>query len=313
MGSKRLVGKRKKRVRVRWGNVFLLLFFLAGSAGVYFYFQYRAGLAVSMDETGEKQEIYEFDGKRDASGATNILLLGSDSREGEGARTDTMMIASYHPEKETYKLISIMRDTYVSIPGHGKHKLNAAFALGGPELLRQTISENFGVELQYYAVVDFKGFISAIDTAFPNGVEIDVEQEMSKNIGVTLYPGVQKLNGEELLGYVRFRQDGGGDFNRVDRQQKALKEIGSQITSIQTLTKLPKLIGVVTPYVNTNLGKKDMLSIASGVLSTGRPEIQSLRLPVEGSYQNQRVSGAGLILAIDMEQNRQELKRFLIN
>jgi polyisoprenyl-teichoic acid--peptidoglycan teichoic acid transferase len=303
--------KRKGRRRIRWASVLLVFFLLVGAAGLYAYFQYQSGVAASEQDAGEKTEEYPFEGRRDDSGLTNILLLGSDSRDGEKARTDTIMIASYNPEKGTYKLASIMRDTYVSIPGHGQNKINAAFAYGGPELVRQSIKENFDVELQYYAIVDFQGFVNVIDTAFPEGVEVDVEKRMSDNIGVTLEPGLQKLDGEHLLGYVRFRQDAIGDFGRVERQQKVIKEVGNQFASFQTVPKLPKLVGVITPFVNTNLNTRDMLALGKGFLSKDSRNVETLRIPVKDSYQDMRVSGAGLVLSINLEQNRQALEQFL--
>ena len=199
----------------------------------------------------------------------------------------------------------------MSIPGYGKNKINAAFAHGGPELLRQTIKESFDIDLQYYAIVDFQGFVQLIDTAFPEGVEVDVEKRMSKNIGVKLEPGVQNLDGNQLLGYVRFRQDAVGDFGRVERQQKVMKEIGNQLASFQTLPKLPKLIGVVTPYINTNMDTGDILFMARGLLSKEGRNISTLRIPIDHSYQDQRINGAGAVLAIDLEENKQALKKFL--
>jgi polyisoprenyl-teichoic acid--peptidoglycan teichoic acid transferase len=303
--------KRKGRRRIRWTSVLIVLFLLGGAAGLYAYLQYRSGVEASQQAVGEKPEEYPFEGRRDENGLTNILLLGSDSRKGEKARTDTIMIASYNPDKGTYKLASIMRDTYVSIPEHGENKINSAFAYGGPELVRQTIKENFDVELQYYAIVNFEGFVNVIDTAFPDGVEVEVEKQMSDNIDVTLEPGVQRLDGEHLLGYVRFRQDAVGDFGRVERQQKVIREVGNQFATFQTVPKLPKLVGVITPFVNTNLNARDMVSIGKGFLSKDSRNVETLRIPVENSYQDMRVSGAGLVLSIDLEQNREALKQFL--
>ena len=302
--------KKKTGKKRRWFVFFLLLF---GLLGFYSYGQFQAGLKDSQEEAGEQKTEYTFNGTRDENGNTNILLLGSDSRGEENARADTIMIASYNPDKGTYKLASIMRDTYVSIPGHGQNKINSANAFGGPELLRQTIKENFEVDLQYYAILDFQGFVRLIDTAFPQGVEVDVEKRMSANIDVTLEPGLQKLDGEHLLGYVRFRQDAVGDFGRVERQQKVVREIGTQLTSVQTIPKLPKLIGVVTPFVNTNMNTADILFMARGFLSDEGRSVSTQRIPVENSYQNQRISGAGAVLVIDFEENRQALSEFLAN
>lgn len=303
---------QKKQSRRLWSVGLIILFLLIGALSLYSYFQYQAGLKDSQEESVEPKIEYTFNGDRDKNGHTNILLLGSDARGEENSRADTIMIASYNPDKGTYKLASIMRDTYVSIPGHGENKINTALAFGGPDLLRQTIKENFGVDLQYYGIVDFQGFVRLIDTAFPQGVEVDVEKSMSKNIGVKLEPGVQNLDGEHLLGYVRFRQDAVGDFGRVERQQKVMKEIGKQLASVQTLPKLPKLIGVVTPFVNTNMDTGDILYMARGFLSEEGRSVQTLRIPVENTFQNQRISGVGAVLVIDTEANKQALNEFLV-
>ncbi|WP_425481182.1 LCP family protein [Metabacillus lacus] len=265
----------------------------------------------SASETELPAETYEFDGKKDKNGSTNILLLGSDSRGEEKARTDTIMIAQFNSKNNTQKIVSIMRDTYVDIPGHGKNKINAAYAYGGPELLRKTIKQNFDVDLQYYTIVDFVGFQKAIDTAFPDGVEVNVEKRMSKNIGVTLEPGKQKLDGAHLLGYVRFRGDAVGDFGRVDRQQEVMKALADQLISVQGVTKIPKMAGVITPYVNTNLKTTDIVFMGTDALTGGAGNIDSLRIPVDGSFENKRYSGAGAVLDINTEKNKQALKEFL--
>ncbi|KIY21205.1 MULTISPECIES: LCP family protein [Mesobacillus] len=303
--------RSKKRKRIRWSSIFLLLILLVGAMFIYAYMQYRSGVNQSEKGTEPKKQEYQFNGERDRNGLTNILLIGSDARGDEPSRSDTIMIASYNPDKESYKLTSIMRDTYVEIPGHGMNKINAALAFGGPELLRQTIKDNFDISLQYYSIVNFEGFVRLIDEAFPDGVKVDVEKKMSKGIGVTLEPGVQRLDGKHLLGYVRFRQDAVGDFGRVERQQSVLKEVGKEFASIQTLPKLPKLIGVVSPFVNTNMNTGDILYMGKGLISKENRDIETMRIPVEGLFENQRVSGAGAVLAIDLEANRQALQEFL--
>lgn len=306
--------RQQKKKKKKWKLVLLIVFLFIGGAFAYSYFQYKQGVSQSLEKATEKkivQEEYEFNGEKDQYGGTNILLLGSDSRGEEKSRTDTIMIARYHPEKNTYKLISIMRDTYVEIPGHGKNRINTAFAIGGPELLRETIKENFDIDIQYYSIVDFEGFVQLIDEAFPKGLQINVEKEMSHNIGVTIEPGLQYLDGEHLLGYVRFRHDAIGDFGRVQRQQEVVKEIGEQLTSIQTIPKLPKLIGVVTPFINTNMDTGDMLYIGKDFLSKDNRNIDSLRVPVDGAWWDDDVNGAD-VLAIDLEENKAAIHEFLI-
>lgn len=310
MRSDKHMKKRNRKVRLR-GILFLIGLIFLGTI-TYSYFQYKQGVSQSKEKAPEQVE-FEFNGDKDQFGGTNILLLGSDARKNEPSRADTIMIAHYHEDKGTFKFTSIMRDTYVKIPEHGYNKINTAFAFGGPDLLRQTIKENFDIDLQYYAIVDFQGFVHAIDEAFPKGVKVDVEKKMDKSdkIGVTIEQGEQYLDGEHLLGYVRYRNDAVGDFGRVERQQKVIKEVANQLTSIQKIPKLPKLVGVVKPFVNTNLNTKNILFIGKDFLSGDRGDIQTFRIPVDGTYEDRRVEDVGLVLWIDEEANKKGLHEFI--
>ncbi|WHY87694.1 LCP family protein [Neobacillus novalis] len=303
---------KKKR---RWTSILLVCLLLIGAVAGYAYFQFKQGVNQSLkkinNDNKQANEAYTFEGKKDQYGDTNILLLGSDARGKEKARADTIMIAHYNEDKGTFKLTSIMRDSYVAIPGHGKHKINSAFARGGPELMRKTIKQNFDIDLQYYAIVDFDGFVQLIDEAFPNGVEINVEKKMEKNIYMTIEPGLQRLNGTQMLGYVRFRHDAIGDFGRVERQQKAVKAIREQLSGFQTITKLPKLIGVLSPYVNTNMDTADALFMGKDFLSSNRGTMATLRIPVENSFTEPRIQGEGAVLDIDVEKNKEALHQFI--
>lgn len=307
--------KHQKKKKRRWTSILLVFLVLIGGALGYAYFQYKEGVNQSLKKIKKEQKetkvVYTFEGQKDQYGDTNILLLGSDARGKEKARADTIMIAHYNEDKGTFKLTSIMRDTYLEIPEHGKHKINSAFALGGPELMRQTIKQNFDIDLQYYAIVDFEGFVQLIDEAFPNGVEIDVEKKMEKNIYMTIEPGLQRLNGTQMLGYVRFRHDAMGDFGRVERQQKAVKAIRDQLSGLQTIAKLPKLVGVVAPYVNTNMKTSDTVFMAKDFLSDERGTVETLRIPVADSFTEPRIKGEGAVLDIDLEKNREALHQFI--
>lgn len=305
---------RQRRKKRKWMRVLGGAVLLVAALGAYSAFQYNQGVRQSEELIGDQPKAeYSFNGQKDQFGGTNILLLGSDSRGDEHARADTIMIAHYHQGRGTYKLTSIMRDSYVDIPGHGRHKINSAFAFGGPDLMRQTIKENFGLDLQYYAIVSFEGFVHLIDEAFPEGVEIDVEKPMHENIGVSLEPGLQRLDGRHLLGYVRFRHDAIGDFGRVKRQQKVVKKVAGDLTSIEKLPKLPKLVGVLVPFINTNMETNDMLFMAKGFIGNDKGTIPTLRIPVNGSYSDRRIGGEGAVLAIDVEKNRQALHEFVQN
>jgi LCP family protein required for cell wall assembly len=304
------VDRHQKPKKKKWTIFFLVVLLLIVGVGAYSYFQYQQGVNQSLKKTKTKKVVYTFKGQKDQYGDTNVLLLGRDSSAHGNSRSDSIIVVSYNQAKKVFKMASIMRDSYVAIPGHGKHKINAAFAYGGPDLLRQTLKQNFDIDMQYYTILDFEGFVQVIDEVFPNGVEINVEKEMSKNIGVTLKPGLQKLDGKHLLGYVRFRHDAIGDFGRVKRQQEALQAMGEQLNTLETIPKLPKLMGIISPYVTTNMSDSDMIFMAKDYLTKKSP-VATIRIPIDNSFTEPRISGEGDILDIDIAKNRDALHQFL--
>ncbi|RLQ94224.1 LCP family protein [Falsibacillus albus] len=304
--------KRKKR-RLRIFFTIVTLFFL--SIAGYVLFQYYAGKQVTANDKDiiEPQAKAEFHGQESKVGKTNILLLGVDGRGAiEDSNSDTMIIAQYDPDKNSVKMVSLMRDMFVRVPGYdGRKKMNSSFLLGGPELTRQTIKENFGIDIQYYIMVNFKGFEQAIDTLAPDGIEVNVEKAMSYHIGVNLQPGLQKLNGKELLGYARFRHDIDSDFGRVKRQQKVIKLVSDEVMSANGILKAPKLLGEIQPYIYTNMSSVAELKFVKDFL-LHRPSVtDTMSLPVEDGYVNDYDEVFHDILRIDDQKNRDAINQFL--
>ncbi|MCF6138674.1 LCP family protein [Pseudalkalibacillus berkeleyi] len=298
--------QKKKGGFLKKTLLFLVILFIAVAG--YAAIQYYLGLQ-QADPSKEMDNNYEFNAP-EVKGKYNVLLLGVDAREeDESSRTDTIMIAQYDTDENKAKLVSIMRDSYVEIPGYKNNKINAAFFHGGPELLRQTIKENFDIDIHYYALVDFKGFEQIVDTIAPDGIEMDVEKRMSTNIGVTLQPGVQRLNGKELLGYARFRHDARGDYARVERQQKVVSKVKDEFTSLYGISKLPKVIGTIQPYIDTNMKSFTAIGLAKDVI-LNKGDIETMKIPVEGGFE-ETSNSAGSILQLDFEKNSQALKDFL--
>ncbi|WP_368901833.1 LCP family protein [Oceanobacillus oncorhynchi] len=307
---KRRERKSGKRKWIR--RVLLLVFVCLIAAVAYIITQYYQGLSEASEGKykDDGTTFIPFEGSEPQFGEINVLMLGSDTRGEERGLSDTIMIANYNQDTNDIKLASIMRDTYVEIPGHGMQKINAAFAIDGPELLRQTLKQNFDIDLHYYAVVDFEGFSKLADIIAPDGIEVDIPHQMSEDIGMTLEPGKQVLHGEELLGYVRFRKDADGDYGRVQRQQEIIGKLKDEAVSIHGLMKLPKLLGVADPYIDTNVDSKTILTIGKGLISGSEHPMETLRIPVDNSYQNVRTD-VGAVLEIDVEQNKQALEEFL--
>src|SRR5690606_12315295 len=138
----------------------------------------------------------------------------------------------------------------------------------------------------------------------------DIPYTMSHGIYMTLHPGVQRLHGEQLLGYVRFRHDSQNDFGRVARQQEVLSKLKDEAVSVHSLTNLPKLLGAADAYIDTNLDKMTMLSIGKGILDNKSEKIDTRRIPVDNSFKDSDVR-AGRVLEIDFDKNIEELNKFL--
>lgn len=251
-----------------------------------------------------------FNGTAAANGARNILLIGSDSREGEAGRADTIMVLQLDGPSKQPKLLSFMRDTLVTIPGYGENKINAAYAFGGADLVRQTLAENFGLETNYYAKVDFRSFEKVIDTLFPSGVAINAEKDMSKNLEVAIKQGQQQMNGLELLQYARFRMDEEGDFGRVRRQQQVMDAIFSEMKNPLAILKLPYAAGKVLGYASTNLPMSFLLKNTFSI-ARGAGGVDSLTVPVADSWQYGSSASAGSVLVVNLETNQQAISNFL--
>ncbi|MCG1009175.1 LCP family protein [Salinicoccus sp. ID82-1] len=301
--------KKKKRMRKRTLIPLILLAVLIALV-LYVFFSYQSGLKIA-EENGVEQETFEFNGDDNNDGKKNILLLGAD-REVDGTqRTDVIMLAQYDFMNKEMKLVSLMRDIYVDIPGYQSYKINSVYSLGGVELLRQTIEQNFGIEVEEYAVVDYQAFESVVDVINRNGITIDVEKDMSAKIDTELKQGEQQLGGQDLLAYARFRHDAEGDFGRVRRQQQVINALKDEALSVGNIFKLPKIAGTAMGHVNTSMSNGEMYRMMASFLVRSDKNIETLTLPVENTYQFVDIPHAGNVIDLDFETNSQYLHDFL--
>ena len=254
---------------------------------------------------------------------TNYLIFGIE--EFGGARnTDSMMIASLNTKDNTIKLTSLLRDSYVEIPGYKNNKLNSAYARGGAKLLIDTIELNYKIKIDGYASVNFKSFEKIVDRV--GGVTIELGKEEAEYLNKTNYiskkkyrnvkPGVNKLNGNQLMGYCRVRKVktlGGvnDDYGRVLRQQRALKAIfESYITT--NVFKLPGITKECLNDINTNVTEKQIADAMEAVVENRMKTIDTLRIPVDGAFESpKRYNGIGYPILLDWDVNRVELFKFI--
>lgn len=242
--------------------------------------------------------------------AVNILLIGKDSREGEaGARSDSMILCTIHRKENRITMTSFLRDLYVSIPGYHDNRINAAYAMGGMALLKQTIRENFDLDVDGCIEVDFQNFAQIIDLL--GGVTLTLRQDEADFINHetegTLSEGSQTLNGPQALTYARIRSlDLDGDFSRTDRQRKVMAALMESYRKARLSALLP-LIREILPMLSTDLSAGQILMLA---LETA-PKLSDATLvsqciPAPGTYRDQTIDGMSVLVA-DMDAARQLL------
>lgn len=305
------IGRKKKKFR--YGRFFfMILLFLLISTLIFSVFQFRAGAKLAEGKDIAEGEDFTGDPKDPKyMHIENILLIGVDDDGSGKSRSDTMIVASWNKDEDSVKLISFMRDIYADIPRYESYKLNTAYYLEGVQLLKDTLTGMFGIPIHHYALIDFDNFETLIDIAAPDGVEIDVEKEMSEKIDVTLKPGTQQLSGKELLGYARFRADNEGDFGRVERQQKVIEALKEELLSPSSLPRIPKLAGAVNGYIETDLSTGEEIRRVVEVVVSGGITIDKMTIPVEGSYSFASYEHAGSVIELDLEQNKQAISKFI--
>lgn len=224
-----------------------------------------------------------------------VLLMGVDSNgrntdRFNGTRSDTMMLVCIDPQANKVGVVSLPRDSRVELAGgRGIAKLNAAHALGGPQLTIDTIASNFYLPVDRYIVVDTHGLKKLFELIGP--VEVMVEKDMhyrdrTAGLNVDLKCGLQTLTPEQMEEYVRFRHDEKGDIGRIERQQWFMRQVAKRLQEPQTILKIPDFIQLGTQYVHTDLSFEDMARLASYLKDFKRENVKTAMLPGEPSMIN---------------------------
>ena len=250
------------------------------------------------------------------SGIVNILLIGQDRREGEEtARSDSMILCTYHRKTGNVTMTSFLRDLYVPIPGHHDNRINAAYSEGGAPLLDRTLRENFDLHIDGNIEVDFSQFSQIIDLL--GGVQLELREdeaaEINKETGSGLSAGVQVLNGEQALTYARIRKlDADGDFSRTSRQRKLMNALLGSYRNIKWKDLLP-LIDELLPLISTDMNYGKLVLLAMEILpKLSDAQVASQRIPADGTFTDEKIDGMAVLCA-DLEANRQLLRETLLN
>lgn len=258
---------------------------------------------------------------KEVEGITNVLLIGVDARDlDEPCRSDSMIIATLDNNNKKVKLTSLFRDTLVDIPGHGEAKLNAAYMLGGPELLMKTVKETYNVSIDKYIIINFWGFETIVD--YIGGIEVDVKdyqlEELNKYIGESTggndcpveKTGIQTLNGKQALSYARIRYNVGDEYERTDRQREVIFKV---IEKLQN-TKPSKYLGVMNTmleYIKTNIDPLEALNMAYTIYKFPSLDVEQLQIPLVALSETRNYKELGSVFLMDRLQNASILYNFI--
>lgn len=280
-------GKRKKSSSSKGKNnfpYFLAMLFCVFAflwVGFKLSFLFPLGVTEARLEPGAEVMPVEEEEKKTKQA---ILIIGSDKRKNEPSRADTIMVAFLDTEKKNVKILNIPRDTLVTIPAKEiQTKINHAFAYGGINMTKDTVEEFLDIKIDHYMDTDFQGFAKIIDAL--GGITMDVEKRMYyPEENIDLRAGEQLLNGEQALGYVRYRSDGKGDIGRIERQQKFLHVLADHALRLSTIWKIPKLVDIFQNNVDTDLTLKEMLSLANTFKNVTADSMETHMLPGTPEY-----------------------------
>lgn len=259
-------------------------------------------------------------------GLRNILVLGVDNTE-DVQRSDTMMLLSLDPVYNEIKVASFLRDNYVDIPNYGKYKLNAAYSLGGPELVMQTIHHNFGISLEDYVMVNFGSFADIIDDI--GGLDLhltkaEAEQvfgqadfERYERVGSKkeyftndqVLEGDYHLGGEDALTFCRIRKID-NDFGRTNRQRIVMEKIYEKTKEMDAFQKLSFGVSMISK-IETNIGNGDMLDLIKKVIKMGDLSFYKIAIPAEGTYSFEKTADGQDIISLNFDRNKKILYEFL--
>lgn len=216
----------------------------------------------------------------------SLMLLGSDQRDDEAARSDTMMYAVVRPEDYKILLISIPRDTYTEIIGYKdnkKDKINHAYAFGGQEMAKDTLEALMGHDIQYYATINFQGLKDAVDAigGVPLPIKKDIVNKGKDHEKFTIEANKPLYNGEEALNYTRYRED--SDFNRTKRQQVFIDVVANKMLSLSQITKIPELLDIMGDNFKTDIEPSMIISLAKKFMGGKDMDISSFTVMGEST------------------------------
>lgn len=255
----------------------------------------------------------------------NILLMGCDLVEGIGlGHSDTMIVLSLNTKESRVKMTSIMRDTWVPLPGHADNKINCASYFEGPEYAVQVVNDNFGTDIEKYVAINIASLVNVIDLIGGIDIEITDEERYYINehtidtleaVGSDMVvdklteSGMVHLCGAQAVQHARNRTVG-SDYERTVRQRAVILAIAQKVLSEYDVIGLTPIINEVLKNVTTNLKATEVISLALSGYTVDLSTIEQFRVPADGTFESGNYDGIWSIRP-DFDQNRELLRAFI--
>ncbi len=281
------------RKRRRWLKILLISVAVVVVGAVAASAAYLVNLNQSVTQNIKREDVMPADSSTRpsadpaATGALNFVLLGSDSRDPEDSgagRSDSIMVVHLNKAHDEAYIVSFPRDMYVDIPGHGKNKINAAFALGGTQLMVETLETLLGTRMDHVVMVDFEGFIKLTESL--GGVTVKNKTAFSSH-GFDYPEGEITISGEEALWFVRERKSlPNGDLDRAENQRNVIKAIVAKGLSPEVIANPTAFAGFVSGVaehvtVDSSLTDQMIRDLALSLRLTSS-DIHLLQAPISG-------------------------------
>ena len=236
----------------------------------------------------------------------NIAIFGIDSREdtySKGNRSDCIIIASINNNTKEVKLLSVYRDTYVNIEGHGLDKITHAYSYGEAPLAIKTLNSNLDLNIKEFVTVNFDAVKDIIDSI--GGIQMQITSEEVSHISGITQAGTYNLTGEQALAYARIRYAEGGDYKRTERMRDVLTAVANKVKTMN-VSQLNNLVDEILPRVYTNITAGDIFSLFPSVASFNITESKGWPYETKGITLD-RWYGVPVTLESNVKQLHQEL------
>lgn len=302
-----------------WIFLSLLIIIVAACGTAYWYVTDKIGRMNNVEIDEEEISVSE---NENLNKYRNIAIFGVDSRTnsyGKGNRSDCIIIASINTETHAVKLISVYRDTYVQIEGHGLDKITHAYSYGEAKLALKTLNENLDLNITDFVTVNFEAVADAVDAL--GGIEMPItsseayyinnyidetSQVTGKKSEHITKAGTYTLDGVQAVAYSRIRYTAGGDYKRTERMRDVITAMIAKLKT-KSVTQINKIADKILPKVYTNLDLSDMLSMLPALASFNVAESAGWPYNNKGAMINKISYGIPVTLASNVEQLHKEV------